>query len=105
MLVQLVGYGTDAVAMVIRIRVHLGLCQLAVCRMGKCYGSRLVSKCISCHSGIVTAHQVVFGSFSQATTNVVMVHRSNLLGTTEYRHYLTCQQSLAVGESSLGIVA
>ena len=43
-IVQLVAHTADTVAMVITVGVHLGLCQLSACRMGKRYSNGLVGE-------------------------------------------------------------
>ena len=98
------GNAADAVAMVIRIGVHFGLCGLAIGGMGKRYRSRLVSKRVGGHFSVVTAHQVVFNGLYDSSLDVVVIDGINFLTAAEYIHNGSRQTALGIVRSIIGIL-
>ena len=65
--------------------------------MGMRHRQRLACETVRGRGGFHTAQQVIAYGLDDTTLPVVMMHRTDLVGASQYRHFRSCQETLAVG--------
>ena len=88
-------HGAQSVSIIVGIGVHFRSRSLARSRMGMRHRQRLVSETVRGRGGFHTAQQVVAHGLDDTALTVVMIHRTDLVGTPQNCHFRTRQEAFA----------